>query len=222
MPSWNIHTAHVERLLREEGAVALGIRDVNEFLVGNFVPDIYVGYMVPHTTRLIDYNTTHLAEPGHIPLPDADAFWDRYIAGRKDVSDVVLGAWAHLVCDHVYNRHTRMFLSERGIRPGEKMRIAKQADFALFGHTLDISLKPEVNDALVEACAAFPQYAIEAPDVKAAVEVASHIVDENRAHHLTDTPSYELLTPEFFSTAREEANAAVVAGLAGRVAANRA
>ena len=39
MPSWNIHTAHVERLLREEGAAALGVVDVNAFLFGNFVPD---------------------------------------------------------------------------------------------------------------------------------------------------------------------------------------
>ena len=222
MPSWNIHTAHVERLLREEGTAALGVRDVNEFLMGNFVPDIYVGYMVPHTTRLIDYNTTHLAEPGHIPLPDADAFWERYVAGREDVSDVVLGAWAHLVCDHVYNKHTRAFLAEQGIQPGEKMRIAKQADFALFGRTLDISLKPEVNEALVEACAAFPQYPIAESDVAAAVEVASQIVDENRAHHLADMPSYELLTPAFFSAAREEANAAVVAGLTRRAAARLA
>ena len=44
MPSWNIHTAHVERLLREEGAARLGVRDVNAFLFGNFLPDIYVGY----------------------------------------------------------------------------------------------------------------------------------------------------------------------------------
>lgn len=219
MPSWNIHTAHVERLLREKGTAALGIRDTNEFLVGNFVPDIYVGYMVPHTTRLIDYNTTHLAEPGHIPLPDADAFWGRYVAGRPNVSDVVLGAWAHLVCDHVYNQHTRAFLAARGIRPGEAMRIAKQADFALFGHTLDISLKPHVDEALVAACAAFPQYPIDEKDVVASVDVACSIVDENRAHHLDGEPAYELLTPEFFSAAREEAHAAMVEGLSGRVSA---
>ena len=53
MPSWNIHTAHVERLLREEGADALGVSDVNAFLFGNLAPDVYVGYMVPDTTYRI-------------------------------------------------------------------------------------------------------------------------------------------------------------------------
>ena len=43
MPSWNIHTAHAELLLREEGAAALGIRDVDAFLLGNLLPDVYVG-----------------------------------------------------------------------------------------------------------------------------------------------------------------------------------
>lgn len=218
MPSWNIHVAHVERLLREEGARALGVRDANAFLVGNLVPDVYVGYMVPHTTRVIDYNTTHMAAPCHIPLPDTDEFWDRYVASRADVSDVVLGAWAHLVCDHVYNSHTRAFLAAHGLEPGERMRIAKQADFALFGRTLDISLKPHVDEALIRACGAFPQYAIAEADVRAAVTVACEVVDENRSCHVGGEPSYELLTPEFFSAAREEANRAIVSGLTRRAA----
>ena len=67
MPSWNIHTAHVERLLREEGAARLGVRDVNAFLFGNFLPDIYVGYMVPvPVVRLRDYRETHFADGGAI------------------------------------------------------------------------------------------------------------------------------------------------------------
>lgn len=82
MPSWNIHTAHVERLLREEGAARLGVRDVNAFLFGNFLPDIYVGYMVPvPVARLRDYRETHFADGGAIPSPNYQAFWDRFVAG---------------------------------------------------------------------------------------------------------------------------------------------
>jgi len=136
MPSWNIHTAHVERLLREEGAAALGVRDENAFLLGNLAPDVYVGYMVPNPSFRIDYKLTHLALREHIPLPRYDDFWDFYIAGRDDVSDVVLGAWAHLVADHVYNAHTRAYLASIGVEPGERARIGKQGDVVdkpLFG-----------------------------------------------------------------------------------------
>ena len=43
MPSWNIHIAQVERLFERDGAVARMVRDRNAFLLGNLVPDIYVG-----------------------------------------------------------------------------------------------------------------------------------------------------------------------------------
>ena len=213
MPSWNIHTAHVERLLREHEAAELGIRDVNCFLVGNFVPDIYVGYMVPHTTRTIDYRTTHLADGAHIPVPRADEFWDRYVEGQGRVTDVVLGAWTHLVADHVYNAHTRAFLAAHGIEPGERARVGKQSDFATFGRTLDISLLAEVTPELVAQCAAFPQYAVAEPDVRGAIEVANRIVATNAAEHVVGEPAYIMLDAAFFAAAREEANDWMVRGL---------
>ncbi len=218
MPSWNIHTAHVERLLREEGASALGISDINAFLVGNFVPDIYVGYMVPNMTHRIDYKMTHLAQRSHIPTPDYQTFWDFYIARFPEVSDVTLGAWAHLVCDHVYNDHTRAYLDRIGMKPGEEARIGKQADFALFGRTLHIALRPHVDEEVLAQCAAFPQYSIEEADVRGAVAAACDIVEQNQEHFVEDEPSYQLLTAEFFSTARDEAHQIIVDGLRGRMA----
>ncbi len=213
MPSWNIHTAHVERLLREEGAEALGIRDVNAFLLGNFAPDIYVGYMVPKTTYRIDYKLTHLAQRAHIPLPRHEDFWDFYVAGRDRVSDLTLGAWAHLVCDCVYNAHTRAYLEKVGVTPGERARVGKQGDFALFGRTLDISLVPHVDEALLGQCAEFGPYTILERDARAAVDVAVGIVERNRVEHVTGTPTYQLLTAEFFESARQEAHETLVIGL---------
>ena len=217
MPSWNIHTAHVERLLREEGAVALGVRDENAFLLGNLAPDIYVGYMVPDTTFRIDYKLTHHSIREHIPLPRYDEFWDYYVAGHDDVSDVTLGAWAHLVADHVYNAHTRAYLASIGMEAGERARIGKQGDFALYGLTRDISLVPHVDEALLAQCAAFPPYSILERDVRGAVDAARAIVEKNRAEHLSETPDYQLLTAEFFDVARDEAHATIVAGLTSRV-----
>ena len=217
MPSWNIHTAHVERLLREEGAASLGVRDENAFLLGNLVPDIYVGYMVPDTTLRIDYKLTHLTTREHIPLPRYDEFWEFYIAGHEEVSDLTLGAWSHLVADHVYNAHTRAYLASVGVEPGERARIGKQGDFALFGRTLDISMVPHVDRALLAQCSAFPPYSILERDVCGAVESARRIVERNRAEHLSETPEYQLLTADFFAVAREEAHATIVAGLRARL-----
>lgn len=218
MPSWNIHTAHVEKLLREEGTEKLGIRDVDAFLIGNVLPDIYVGYMVQGATTRIDYKLTHLTLRCHIPVPRYQEFWDFYVEnpagyGASEVTDVVKGAWCHLVCDAVYNTHTRERLAELGIRPGEDARVAKQTDFATYGRTLSISLKPQVNDAVIAQCEAFPQYRVAEPDVRAAAEVAARIVDDNIANYIYGEAPFKLLTKEFFDVASAEAHQIMVSGL---------
>lgn len=89
MPSWNVHTAHVQRLLREGRPSDYGIRDVNAFLFGNFVPDIYLGYMVKEPSGILPYRLTHFADPGHIPIPRAQEFWDTYVEPTLPVPDNV-------------------------------------------------------------------------------------------------------------------------------------
>lgn len=79
MPSWNIHIAHAERLLKGGGSVARAVCDGNAFLFGNLIPDIYVGYMVPGVVRPVPYRVTHFAKPEHIPKPRAGEFFDAYV-----------------------------------------------------------------------------------------------------------------------------------------------
>lgn len=218
MPSWNIHIAHVERLLGEKGADALGIRDVDAFLMGNLVPDIYVGYMVPDATTRIDYKLTHLTMRSHIPVPRCDEFWDFYCVnprgyGAVCVTDLVKGAWCHLVCDHVYNLHTRDWLNMVGMKPGEEARIAKQADFADFGRTLTISMTPSISNEVLAQGEAFPQYRIAEADIRSAARVAESIVEENKTNHIEGAPDYRLLTKGFFDAARDEAHQAMADGL---------
>lgn len=217
MPSWNIHTAHVERLLRDVGAAELGVRDENAFLFGNIAPDIYVGYMVKEPTRKIAYSKTHFVDPGFVPEPRFWQFWQEEGLPSADedgrVSDVVLGAWCHLVADNLYNHHTNAFLVAHGIKPGEKTRIRKQGDFDLYGRTRDISSQLVADDALLAQAAAFPQYAIEKPDAIAATEVENAIVRHNREAHVTGTPEYAMLTPRFFSETADEVNRFLLEGL---------
>lgn len=212
MPSWNIHTAHVERLLAEYGADALGVRDADAFLFGNLLPDVYVGYMVPDVSHKIRYRTTHFADPAFIPTPHFGYFAAIYVDGR-DASDVTLGAWAHLVADHIYNRETRRFIDAIGVRPGNETRVRKQGDFDLFGRTLEISSAPEATPGLLGQVAGFPQYAVAAADARAAARVARDVVRANRERHVGGAPAYSLLTPEFFSHTYDLVDEAIAAGL---------
>lgn len=214
MPSWNIHIAQVEHLLEAHGAEALGIRDANAFLVGNFIPDVYVGFMVPSATRRIDYKLTHLAKREQIPVPDYETFWDFYIAERRErVTDLTRGAWAHLVADHVYNERVREILGERGLSADDAMRIAKQADFAAFGDTLPLALIPKADGTLLEQCARFAPYSISESDARATVEVAADIVEGNHTGKQETHPEFQLLDASFFQQAFAETERVICAGL---------
>ena len=183
MPSWNIHIAHVERLLSERTAEELGIADANTFLFGNYVPDIYIGYMVPGVSFHLDYLITHVAQVDLIPVPDADRFWDSYIAYRTPQTpagmSLALGAWAHLVADRYYNGNFRAFWQTHETPAGDELRKRKQADFDLFGRSLRIASHVEITPELLEAAQGFCGYSILPADVAKSVNVASEIVRTN-------------------------------------------
>ena len=216
MPSWNIHTAHVERLLAEESPAALGIRDVNAFLFGNLAPDIYVGWMVPNVTHKMDYRDTHFADPGHVPEPHYGTFFERYAAPFADadghVSDIVLGAWTHLVADNVYNAHFNRLLDRLGLKAGPVVREKKQGDFDTFGRTLDIHLVPEPTDELLAAAAAFPQYEIAEADARATCASMARIVADNAERHVSE-PTYKLLSDAYFAEVPRAVDALMREGL---------
>ena len=209
MPSWNIHTAHVERLLSDCPAEKLGIADANAFLFGNYVPDIYVGFMVRDASFRIDYCITHEAAVTHIPVSDADRFWDLYIGKRKPATPIgtslVLGAWAHLVADRIYNGRFREFCQTHETPEGEELRIRKQADFDLFGRSLGASSFVEVTPELLDAAYAFKPYRIAADDVMRTAEVANAIVRAGGAIS-EQGDSYQLLGETWLSDAFEACN----------------
>ena len=198
MPSWNIHTAHVERLLAENQAHDLGIADTNAFLFGNYVPDVYLGFMVHDTTYRLDYCLTHNAQPNVIPIPDADRFWDECIWHRTrkpkspEVLALTLGAWAHLAADRIYNASFREFCETHDTPKGDELRLRKQADFALFGNALAISSFVEVTPSLLDAANRFRPYSILPDDVRRAVDVASAITRSSGPQPQTET--YQLLS----------------------------
>ncbi|WP_077598279.1 hypothetical protein [Olsenella urininfantis] len=217
MPSWNIHLAQAEAALREAAASDLGIEDENAFLFGNLVPDVYVGYMVLPLPYRIGYCETHFADPGHVPEPRYWEFWGHFGLPSADehgrVSDVVLGAWCHLLADNVYNHNVNVFRQAHGIPRGEETRIRKQADFELFGRTLELSRTCHETEWLKEEALAFPQYGIYPDELRLSIQVANQMVLDNQLGRPQGRPSYSMLTAELFDQTFDEVLSRMVAGL---------
>lgn len=215
MPSWNIHTAHAERLLQEDGAERLGIHDVDAFLLGNLLPDVYVGYMVPDISRKIEYRLTHFADPNFVPEPDYAAFIDGYANPDEHgrVSDLILGCWVHLVADHDYNAHVNDFIEAHGIKPCSETRIKKQGDFDLFGKTLHISRAPRITDEVLRQCDAFTQYELHEMDMIKTQAAMERVIEDNEREHVAGTPDYQMLGSDFFDATYEAVSEHVRRGL---------
>lgn len=221
MPSWNLHIAHTEALMRDRLLLHSAIADINLFYFGAFIPDIYVGWMVPEVSCKRDYYSLHYVEPGGDPTPRFEKFWDDYLIGaakhssaQKETADLVFGAWTHLVADCLYNRAFLAFIKEQGIPRGDAARQAKQADFDLFGRSFSISSSVELTPQLIEAAKNFPQYSIAAEDVEKTVHVVKNIVERNKKSQLkSPRQNYQLLPLELMQTAFETVHKTLLHGL---------
>lgn len=116
----------------------------------------------------------------------------------RSVFDMVLGAWAHLLADRVWNTRVHGYLDEHGIKPSEEFRIKKQGDFDWFGRTLAIDAIPRATERLYAAAERFPPYAIERRFTLETVSVMHETVRTNggAAEHLP----YRLLDDAFFKS----------------------
>jgi len=217
VPSWNVHIAHAEDLLKRHSPHELGINDWNAFLLGCLLPDVYVGYMVQPLSKKLPYRMTHLADTSKVPLPDYETFAARYVYAQdmqdtrdtyahalSAAHDLILGTWCHLMADHTYNAHTRVYLAEHHIPRGEKARIGKQGDLQLFGQTFDLHSHIEIDSALLAQAHAFPAYEINDCDLYTTSKIVDNIVKENAQAHLDATPAYTMLDQAFFEEAFEE------------------
>ena len=115
-------------------------------------------------------------------------------AGRT-MFDFLLGTWAHLLADNLWNTRVNEFLDAHGGKPSEQFRIKKQGDFDGFGKMLPIASIPLETPSLVQAATAFPQYTIAPGHVHDTIVVAHEIVRTNGA---PDHAPYQLLTEDFF------------------------
>lgn len=120
----------------------------------------------------------------------------------RSVFDMVLGAWAHLVADCVWNTRVNDYLDVHNIKPSEEFRVKKQGDFDWYGRTHAIELIPRATERLYAAAERFPQYPIERRFTLETVSVMHETVRTNggAAEHLP----YRLLDDAFFDSTFSE------------------
>ncbi|MBE6468680.1 MAG: hypothetical protein E7001_01625 [Coriobacteriaceae bacterium] len=133
---------------------------------------------------------------------------------RRSTLDLVLGAWAHLLADNLWNTRVNEYLDAHGGKPSEQFRIKKQADFDAFGRTRRIASVPQASERLLLAAEAFPQYPLKRRFVLEAVGVAHEIVRTNGGFE--EHAAYRLLTDEFFANTFAEVLEATEARFAER------
>ena len=88
------------------------------------------------------------------------------------------------------------FLRAHHIPTGEDARIRKQADFDIYGRSLDMNCLPEASDELFAVAAAHPQYGFTHSDVEQTLQVIQRIAEENRQNSVS-SPQYQMLNTEF-------------------------
>ncbi len=198
------------------------------FLLGNVAPDVHIGFMVPGYSHKVRYGRSHQSYPGSLPIPSYKRYQRNFMDGlnpaeyllqtdfiqpnvsyclaeqrslvnQRQLREFIVGIWCHLVCDHVYNAHTRAFLRAHHIPTGEDARIRKQADFDVYGRSLDMNRLPEASDELFAVAAAHPQYGFTHSDVEQTLQVIQRIAEENRQNSVS-CPQYQMLDTEFFSS----------------------
>lgn len=241
MPSWNVHIAHADRLLEKgAGCLDAAIQYPDAFLLGNVAPDVHIGFMVPGYSHKVRYGRSHQSYPGSLPIPSYRRYQRNFMGGftpaeyllqtdfiqpnvsycsaeqrslvnQRQLREFIVGIWCHLVCDHVYNSHTRAFLRAHHIPTGEDARIRKQADFDVYGRSLDMNRLPEASEELFAVAAAYPQYGFTHSDVEGTLRVLQHIAEENRNNRVS-SPQYQMLDTAFFSSAFKEAEDILLQG----------
>jgi hypothetical protein len=102
MPSWGIHL-YIAKKVNEK----LKINDYNSFLIGNIIPDINNGHLVPNVSKIIGHRKTHYNLDGKLIKNGKKIFYDieGFVNENKEnlQNPIVIGYISHLLTDEYWN-----------------------------------------------------------------------------------------------------------------------
>lgn len=145
MPNWKTHIEFGKRVNKKLNYTG---EELEMFLIGNLLPDINNGYMIPDISKKIDHETTHYVVNGNYSYIN---FYNKHKENIKK-NPLLMGYFSHLFLDYNMNNNFYTTYREVNIHKYEhkQLRIMKQSDFRLYNNRyLDNYIEISDVDALV-------------------------------------------------------------------------
>ncbi len=129
MPNWKTHIEFGKRVNQKLNYTA---EKLELFLIGNLLPDINNGYMIPDISKKIDHETTHYVINGNYSYIN---FYNKHKENMKE-NPLLMGYFSHLFLDYNMNNNFYTTYREANIHKYEhkQLRIMKQSDFRLYNN----------------------------------------------------------------------------------------
>lgn len=144
MPAWGVHLVTTKEILDR-----VDIKEKNDFIFGNILPDIENGYLVKGISHTLTHKESHFDQFPLTKYDSQDVFLRSY--GNKLDNKVILGYVVHLLTDNLWNKnyYERKVIYENGKIAGVKLtngqilkgdydvvRILKQKDYKIYADSL--------------------------------------------------------------------------------------
>ncbi len=141
MPNWKVHLEVAKRVSK---CLNFSESDLEQFMVGNILPDLNNGYIIKNVSKVIAHKTTHYNEEDMISYM---SFYLKY----KDILNkepLILGYYTHLYTDFIWNNNFYTKIKDYEIYSdlsSEDLKILKQNDFKRFNNNF-MSNKLNISD----------------------------------------------------------------------------
>ncbi len=97
MPAWGVHLATARNILEK-----VNIKNQNDFIFGNILPDILNGYLIKNVSNIVIHRDAHYDTYQKERFCSYQIFYEQY--NQKLDNKVVLGYLVHLMTDNLWNK----------------------------------------------------------------------------------------------------------------------
>lgn len=219
MPSWGIHLAVSQELSKN-----MNEKEKQAFTLGNLLPDVNNGYLIPNATKVITHNITHyMPNRNYIEKEQIKNIYQDYKIlchnMKEKLNDPMLyGYMAHILTDYYWNYYSYV---KKGVFENEKLVGVYQNDQTIFYGENEEIRKMKVNDfncfskhlyqnilekvcftdkTLVEQAKKIPVICVEESDIQKVNQYFERV--EEKLQNVNDT--YKIYTKQEFENGLKE------------------
>lgn len=210
MPAWGMHL-----LIAKKVSEKINIKDYNSFLIGNIVPDINNGYVIPNVSKIITHKDTHYYTEEKYKNTNKVMYYNvkKFVNDNKENinNPIVIGYITHLLTDLYWNDLTyekhglrneeneligiKLNNGEKLITDGEGRRRTKTDDFRIFTNYIYINNLidiPKYQEELYDMTKVINTIDITNQDIKQSIQYINNV--KNSASTLKQ--EYKIFTQE--------------------------